>query len=131
MDYVEFKNQIDKKISAFPLFFAFNKDQFKKGMEELNITDESLLCSILGGGFLLKSNVSKFMVMFKEHEEELERLCNDKDFLIEALIYELNNHEYCYTHDTEPALDALGIEIDNDMKKDCLAVALTKVYRED
>ncbi len=40
---------------------------------------------------------------------EMKAALKEPDFLLDALVYELNNHEYCYTGDTGPALDALGL----------------------
>ena len=37
----------------------------------------------------------------------------DDNFLIDAIEYELGNHEYCITHDPEQTLNALGIDLEN------------------
>ena len=40
-------------------------------------------------------------------------LLQDLDFLYEALVYELQNHEFGYTGDLEQTFDALGLTLDN------------------
>ena len=48
----------------------------------------------------------------------------EEKFLLEALAYELRNHEYCITYDPSDALDALGLKREDVsqkiMKEACL-----------
>jgi hypothetical protein len=47
--------------------------------------------------------------MVERHGQELKTAMEDKSFAVGAFRYELNNHEYCVTHDNSDALSALGL----------------------
>ena len=63
--------------------------------------------------------------MFKRHEIERKELKKDVKKLFDALVYELNNHEYCITYDVTDALESLGLT-----KDDVDPVILKKACKE-
>jgi hypothetical protein len=131
MKYLDQKAAHQKEINDFPMSFAFNQKQFIEGLERLNAKEEDV-CGIPGGGFIRKTDKDAFFNMFLRHEtERAESLKNDA-FLIDALVYELANHEYCITYDPGPAMSAVGIDDDeiDDRIKRCLSIAIKK-YREE
>ena len=95
------------------IFFAFSEKQFHEGLEKIGVKNEDLaekLCSIGNGGYMLKTEVPKMQSLVIRASEELTELLKDESQLLDALSYELMNHEYCETYDTEDALDALGLK---------------------
>jgi len=125
MKYLELKDRHMKDIDDFPMFFAFNKEQFAEGLEKLGAT-QGEVCSIPHGGIIRKTDAKAFCDMILRHSKETEEALKDDLFLIEAMAYELANHEYCITYDAEPALMAIGIakdDVDERVLR-CLNVAI-------
>lgn len=108
--YGGMKSRHGKELGAFEgLFFAFSDKQLKEGLEKVKATIKEIV-SIGAGGFILKTEIKAFKELFKRHNKELETRLSDEKKLIEALIYELGNHEYCITYDPTQALESLGLE---------------------
>ncbi len=60
----------------------------------------------------------------KRHKEERANRLKDEKELIKALAYELNNHEYDYTHDPTDAIESLGLkEIDQEVLKKAIKLS--------
>lgn len=119
MKYRELQKQIQQEVNSFPMAFAFSYEQLKEGLKRLGAWSGSVV-SIGGGGFIRKSDKDSFQQMFKRHEVMRKEALKDDNFLIDALEYELANHEYCITYDPEPALSMLGIsenDIDDRVRK--------------
>lgn len=124
--YIELKQRHDKEFSEFKhIFFAFNKEQFQEGLIKIGLKENELnkLVSIGLGGYVLKSEIKTFENMLYRQNKERKELKNSHKKLLEALIYELINHEYIITYDVAPALEALNLNIadipDNILKKAC------------
>ena len=121
--YMELKNRHQKEVNAFPMFFAFDREAFNKGMESFGLNpDETNKISMFGssGGYFLKSDSGRLDEMFDRHERERkEAITGDttgKGYILQMFKYELANHEYSYTQDTEDTLKALCLtmaEIEN------------------
>ena len=114
--YQELRNRQQEEVNAFPMFFAFDQQQFAEGMRRLGLrpSDMNQVYAIAGtGGFYRKSDAPKLHEMFARHRKELEEaIAADKagdNFIYEMFLTELSNHEYCYTGDVQDTLDALGI----------------------
>ena len=125
-------NQIKKahhdELNSFQgLFFAFSNSQFDEGMEKIGLKKDETkkIVSIGMGGYLLKERVEEFTAMFKRHENEKKELKKDHKLLLQALVYELSNHEYCYTRDASDALEALNLK-EEDIPDGLLAKAKKK-----
>ena len=113
--YEAMKNAHKIEVNEFPIFFAFNDAQFKKGMEGFGLDpekDTDKVYSIPGGGVYRRSDSQRLHDMLDRHEKELKEMLNDEssDFAYSAFLHELANHEYCITHDPEPTLESLLLE---------------------
>lgn len=112
--YQAMKQRQQKEVNEFEgVFFAFNKEQLKEGFERVGLSvdnkdDFKLIYSIGAGGYILKTRSKAFLAMFERHKEEKLSLRKQEKSLLDALVYELRNHEYCITYTTEDALSALG-----------------------
>jgi len=126
MTYLQLNKKHENEISSLPLFFAFSDKQFEDGMKKLNVNDKSELYKLSNTGGFYKKTDSKLIIDTLEiQSQEKEAFLLDKTNLINALIYELNNHEYCITGDISDTLEALNIDINNltDLQKECIKEA--------
>jgi len=125
-EYLKIIKKHSDDISAFPMFFAFNNEQFEKGMKKLGLekTDTSKICSFNGGGYLRKTDSKRLMDMFTAHRKEMsDAIAADKtgeEFIRIMFEYELSNHEYSYTMDDEPTINALGLTYEKIEKSESL-----------
>lgn len=117
--YQELREKQQAELNAFPMFFAFNQKQFEEGMKSLGLkpTDTKKIYKMgHTGGFYRKSDAPAFHEMFLRHTKELEDAIKadptGDGFIFDMFDYELANHEYNYTHDPEPTLDALGLTLE-------------------
>lgn len=128
--YTELKAENAKELNEFHgMFFAFSEKQLTEGLEKLGV-EPSLIVSIGSGGYILKSRVSDLTAMFKRHNESLKQLKKDHNALLDAIVYELHNHEYTYTRDASDALDALGLK-ESDLPDGLLKKAKAKAESEE
>jgi hypothetical protein len=112
MTYQELKERQQGEINAFPLLFAFNNKQLQEGCDRLGVVEpETELYSIGAGGYVRRADSERFHALVDRLDEELQAAIKDPAFLLDALIYELENHEYCYTGNPAPALNALGLTL--------------------
>jgi len=134
--YQTMKNRQQRELDALPIKFAFSDKQFKKALAEMGLTidDTHLLIRVPGGGFMRKTESHLLKETFTRHEQELQAAIEqDPDgsgFIFEMFDYELGNHEWCITHDTEPALDALGMNLDDVQKSPALQNGLRLALQE-
>ncbi len=109
--YSEMKARHRNEMNDFKgIFFAFSNEQFEEGMASVGLTkdDTDKIFKLVAGGFILKTRSADFGAMMDRHETERKTLKKAEKSMIEALTYELKNHEYCITHDPTDALNALG-----------------------
>lgn len=126
--YLEMKNRQQKEFDEFAnknMFFAFSDKQFEEGMQKLGLQkdDTDKIYRTIGGGFVLRTASKEMNNIFKRHEQERKDAIEaDKDgtgFIYDMFDYELANHEYGYTGDSEEAVEALGLtyeEIEQDVR---------------
>ena len=114
--YLEMREKQQTEINAFPLAFAFSKEQFVRGMMSLGLSPEDTdKIYRLGdtGGFYRRSDADALHEMLDRHEQEhlaaIEADKGDGGYTYHMFCEELANHEYGYTRDAEPALEALGL----------------------
>lgn len=114
--YREMKNRHQKEVNEFPMFFAFNEEQFAEGMRKLGLEPEDTdKIYKLGnsGGFYRKTDGKALVDMFNRHEKEkAQAIAEDttgKGFIFDMFLYELANHEYCITYEYEDTFDAVGL----------------------
>ncbi len=134
--YEEIKNKHQKRVNDFPLGFAFSNQQFKDMMEkwELKETDTDKIYSIGGGGFIRKTDLEEYNKMWTEiRKEEKDLIEQDKTgegYIKDMFLYELENHEYGYTHELEDTLDALELTYDQVMESPSLKHGLELARKE-
>lgn len=120
MKYKIIKEKQQQEVNAFPLGFAFSKDQFKKMMENWGLTenDTDKIYSIGAGGYVQKKDAERMNEMFERNtKEHLNYMFTDDEYAYTAFKYELYNHEYAYTGEIEDTLDSLLIDSE-DLTKD-------------
>lgn len=130
MTYLELKKRHADEIAAFPMFFAFNDAQFADGMKTLGVTEIGELCRIPGGGFIRKTDAALLGDVMLRQAREMDAARSNDEFLINALVYELGNHEYGYTGNPEPAFEAVGLDVNaiDDRVRRCFNVAKARFY---
>lgn len=108
--YIEYKDEFEKTVNDFPMMFAFSNEQLEQGKKQLGVTDNKDLISIGNGGFIKKTDKQAYLDMVDDLKEKLDQGLNDDEFLYEAFLYELGNHEYCITYDLTDILDTLCLD---------------------
>lgn len=116
MKYVELRKQHQDKVDALPLKFAFSREQFKSAMSELGFTenDTDKISWIGLGGFCLKTDKEAVDRVFDETYDEMNKAMRDDEFCIDAIEYEMGNHEYALTYDMDEVLESLGLNGNNE-----------------
>ena len=110
--YVDLQDKHQAEYDAFPMMFAFSNEQFDEGLKKLDATPKEL-ASIGYGGYIKKVDISDFKKMVTRLNNEKSEMLNNNDrYLYQAFLYELANHEYGYTYDIEPTLQALSLTAD-------------------
>lgn len=113
--YIELRNKHEKEFNDFPKSFAFSRQQFKEGMENLGLTEKDIdkVFSIGHGGFIRKTDVEACVKMCENHKNEIwDAINNDKTgeaFIYDMFSFELANHEFIITGEVTDTLDALNI----------------------
>lgn len=120
--YAELSAHHQKEVDAFPIGAAFSKKQFTEMMEKWGLDPDKDVDKIyrlpVSGCYIRKSDNKAFTEMMDRHAlEKQEFFAADTTgerggHFYQALLYELENHEYCVTYDPEPALNALGFSVE-------------------
>ena len=118
------------EFNALPLGFAFSKEQFKRVLEQWNITEEEAeagaILSIGSGGFIRATDKELYLETVKRIQEEentaIEADKTGEGFIYQMFLYELRNHEFIITQDTDETLTALGISEESD----CIAIIVSE-----
>ena len=140
--YKALRDRQQHEVNEFPFFFAFNEDQFSRGMKSLGLSpgEEGKLYRLGStGGFYRRTDSGKLHEMFSRHSAEHQAAINDDTtgdgYIYEMFSYELANHEYTYTNDISSTLDALGLtpeEINSDERlRRGLVKAISELREED
>lgn len=110
--YVQLKQKKQEEFNAFPMAFAFSTEQMKEGLDKLGITKDEAI-GIGAGGFIRKSDLEAFKALVKRWQDaEAEAIANDKTgegFIKDMFVYELDNHEFGYTGNSEDTVRDLGL----------------------
>jgi hypothetical protein len=122
--YSDFKLAEREAIDALPIEFAFNDDQFHDMLKKFGLTikEKDKLRRIPGGGFCLATDAKMIVETMLSWSKRLSEIIGtDDEFAVDALRYELDNHEYGYTGEPDDALLELGLprsvsELDDRMK---------------
>lgn len=140
--YAELRKRQQEEFNALPLGFAFSRKQFDEMMQEWGLDPEKDLDKLLripGGGYIQKKDADLLHQTTERHDAEMAAaIAEDKTgegFIYEMFLYELDNHEYGYTRDTEDTLDALGYTAEevlgNPRLKRGIEKAVTEIVRRE
>lgn len=131
--YSELKQQHeDERNDIEYIFFAFDSKQFAKGLEKLGLKpeEEDQICSLGNSGFILRSMLKPFTDLLMRQEAEKREYYQSEGGMLDALVYELENHEFCITGNPEFALSALRIRED-EIQPSIFQEACKIAYREE
>lgn len=112
--YAEMKKRHQAETNALPMYWAFTEERFDEILKELGLTknDTDKLCRAPGGGFCLASDAQMIADTLIRHRKELEAAieadATGDDFVKDMFMYELRNHEYTYTLETEETIESCG-----------------------
>lgn len=140
--YAELRQRQQKEFDALPLGFAFSQKQFNEMMEGWGLDpekDRDKILRIPGGGYVQKKDADLLHQTVERHDTEMAAAIEEdktgEGFIYEMFLYELDNHEYGYTRDTEDTLDALGYtaeQVLNDLRlKRGIEKAVTEICRRE
>ena len=116
--YRELKREITESASNYSgIFWAFNDKQFKKGLAELGLNGADVasgkLAKLGAGGFILADKKESYWKHIDGLHAKMKQALKNEAFLLEALIYELINHEFIITYDATDALESLSLKVDD------------------
>lgn len=116
--YKELKREITESASNYDgIFWAFNNNQFNEGCEKLGLNKEDIesgkLAKLGAGGFILADKKESYWKHLDGLHAKMKQALKNEAFLLEALIYELINHEFIYTYDASAALESLALNADD------------------
>lgn len=126
-DYWKLRNEKQQQYNDFSnkyIFYAYNQEQFKDGLNKLNCK-ESDLVSVYPGTFLLKEKRNDFNELFKSLDIS-EILKNDIDLMESAIYEELNNHEYIILFDPQTTIETVYNELGLSPEDKTAAAAMKK-----
>ena len=112
--YQQITKRHQKEFGKLPIFFAFNTQQFKEGMERFGLKETDILSifKLPGGGFYKREDSDLIKEWYERTEREFKNALSEdttgEGFIFEMFDYELSNHEYCVTGDLEETLNAAG-----------------------
>ena len=125
MMYREFKEMKQKEFNALPTMFAFSKNQLEEQMEKLG-TNKSEIVN-LGYGMFMREKDLYLLDAFEGKYEAMEKeLMKNDDYLLDAFLYELRNHEYIVTYEVEDALDVFGLTVEDVKNDKRMLIAINK-----
>lgn len=131
--YLRRKEKQRTILDRLPVKFAFSMGQFDKAMAEFGldpVQDYGQIVAIGSGGIMKKSEVHLLEEAFEQYQKELDEILSNDDDLVDALVCELENHEYCITGEFGPACNAVGVVCFDDRTMRLLEVARKKYWQE-
>lgn len=116
MTWLELTRKHEKEMQEFPLCWAFSKEQLEKAMKKLNVKNEDELTTFGCGSIYRRTDADKLHNMFDNQRRERQEFLSKRENLIDALSYEMGNHEYCITFNKAEVLKACELkEVDSDI----------------
>lgn len=132
--YRQMQERHQKEMNNFPIAFAYSDQQFDDGMRRLGLdpSETDKVVSVFYGAFIRKEDHPALMEMFERHtrEERDAFIRNEDDWAYHAFRYELANHEFSYTGDYEPALEACGFTLEELKQYPDLVVSFRRAMRD-
>lgn len=125
--YKEFKETQQNKLNDFAkqnMFFAFSQSQLEDWLKKLNTTKDKITQTSFWW-FILIEKLNDYKNLNSFLDEELKVFLKDQKNLLDALKYELSNHEYCITYNYDDTLNSLNLSFDslNEEQKEILQQA--------
>jgi len=109
MTYSDYKEEVtaerNKIMTKHGVFWAFGQDSFRKQFDALNLPKGEKVASIGAGGYLPSKNFDQWL-------EELNKVKKFTGDRVQAIKYELNNHEYKISMDPEQCIETVFEIID-------------------
>ena len=140
--YAELRSRHQKEFNELPLGFAFSNQQFNEMMNAWGLDPEKDLDKIYripGGGFVQKKDHAHLHEVTRRHKKEMQEAVSadatGEGFIYDMFLYELRNHEFGYTGETEETLEDLGytaeeVEADKRLKKG-LSMAIDRIVKRE
>ena len=125
MMYREFKEMKQKEFNELPTMFAFSMKQLEEQMQKLG-TNKSEIVNLGYGMFMRKQDVYMLDAFEGKYEAMQKELMENDDFLLDAFLYELRNHEYIVTYEVEDALEVFGLTVEDVKNDKRMLVAINK-----
>lgn len=128
MKYWDLRSRQQAEFDALPIRAAFSDEQFTQMMREwgLEPTDTDKIYSLGYGAFYRREDAALIRETAERHANEMDAAMLDDDFMVDAIEFELGNHEYIITYDSDDALDALGLSLDDERVMRLYKIALRK-----
>lgn len=135
MTYDEYRNKSQEdyiKFSKGKIFYAFDMEQFKEGMESIGLNPEETnkIARLCGGAYILNNEAKNYIKLNNKQRNEFNKRMKNFDFAKSAFKSELANHEYGYTMDPYDAITALGYTADEINNNPLLCKALQAAKEE-
>lgn len=129
--YIDFKENQSKSLNDFAkenMFFAFSNEQFEEWLKKLNTTKENIL-QMYWWWFIKKESLKNYNDLIKKLDDDLIIFLTDKENLLQAFVYELENHEFNITLNHNNSLSALNLKYESltDQQKEILEQAKKKI----
>lgn len=108
-DYATLKQEYQKWVDKLHFMVAFSREGFT---EIMNLKKKhKKVYNVWGGCYCNERNYKKLDKLTKEYEWKLQNYFNneDKEWIQDAIYYEMSNHEYPYERDDEVILKTLWI----------------------
>ena len=102
-----------EEINNFPIGFAFSNKQFEEAKEKLNVKSNDELLKTQAGGFIRKADKEAYTALFAKIDKEDKEFLSDDDYMFQGFLYELANHEFCYTGDPTDTLICFGLSLED------------------
>lgn len=138
--YKEMRDRHQAEFNAFAdkyMFFAYDDKQFNEGLARFGLTlatpDMKKLVRIESGAYMLRERVPELKADYERRHAELLAACDadltGEGFLYEMFLWELTDHEYCYTLDPEEAVECTPYTLEEIEADPRLSHALEKAMR--
>lgn len=135
--YAELRKRQQDEFNAVPLGFAFGNKQFEEMMKKWGLDPDKDLDKIYSvgfGGYIQRKDAELLHETRKRHDAEMEAAIEEdktgEGFIYEMFLYELDNHEFGFTGDTEDTLDALGYTAEEVIRNPLLKRGIEKAIKE-
>ena len=115
MNYYELQEAHREELGAFPIAYAFNKEQLERALEKLGATKDEVVSLFGHGDIVRKTDAQAYIDMLERHVGELhEHLKRGGEWAENAFLYEMDNHEYAINMDgDEDILNCFALDFDD------------------